>query len=610
MIGAATGRRGLGAGDAPGGRGHERDDTTNAELTLLLDGLVAAIAGSITPGEGLRDVHAGAATPADHYGQLAAALALAGDEASWASGRVALDTWLAADAARIGHLPFNRLLLHLLEHTLQTRGAGDDLRVLRAAIDRCPLASRYPSNNWALLAQCCRLIEAPPPHRARETARFCRLLERWTTPAGGFIDFPAPPRGRFATPIAYHHKALFLTALACRFDDDPALVRHAGRLLDWLVLCWDPAGYAGGLGRSNHAAFGDGCLLAALVLLGFDTPAPQGPVATLARRLALQRRPDGWLWPTPSGPATADASWDDYMHLSVYHAWTAAVVVAARTLCRTRPAAATASPEWRAGRDGCFEDPQAGLVCLRLPAGTALIATRGQPPQSFSRDEADFRYAGGLLLQLRDARGRACIPPPVRCSRARLLADPALAGWTPLFRVGDVLFALTDFDDVEREGRADGWAVTLRGHPVALTRPAARGAAANLLAALDWRMLDGRLGRHASLRRARCNVIEARLELLLSASLARVAVTLELRVGRSEDIEYLNPGGHALIGPVTSALPWREAELPSSLPGAIGRCLAPQRLGPGRHLWTLDAAFGSPHHVSLARHGADEPAAA
>jgi len=581
----------------------------NADLTQLLAGLTAAIARAVTPGKGLHDPHDATTTASDHYGQTAAALALAPDGTQWPAGRGALDAWLAVDARRIGHLPFNRLLLLLLEQVLSDHGAPDaDLQRVRRAIARCALERRYASNNWALLAQCCRLIEASPRSGAGESARFCAMLDKWTTGDGGFIDFPAAPGDRFSTPFAYHHKALFLTALACWFHDDPALVRHAGRLLGWLVHCWDPSGYAGGLGRSNHALFGDGCLVAALVLLGFDDAAPQSPVGALARRLDHQRRPDGLLWLTPAGAVSADASWDRYMHLSVYNAWTAAVVGAARHLReRKRRPAGLPSFDWNVARSGCFEDRQAGIACVRLPSGlNAVLATRGQAPQSFSRDEADFRYAGGVVVHLADSAGRVLIPPPVRCGRDRLVAEPALAGWTPVFRVGHDLFALTDFDDVRLDHSAAGVTVTLQGSPVALTRSTARNAAARALAALDWRLLRGRLGRNAGLRRARCGFIEARLRIVLRDAPPRLAVALELRVRGEAEVEYLNPAGHAVTGAGGDG-GWRHADLPSSIPHAVGRCLAPQRLGAGTHGWTLEAGFCAGRRVEVEiRRGADE----
>ena len=566
----------------------------NADLTRLLDGLVGTLARHIAPGEGLHDPHAARPTPPDHYGNTAAALALAAGDAYRPAGHEALLAWLATDDRHIGHLPFNHLLLRLLEHALSVQSApAADLQPVRRAIARCGLRKAYPSNNWSLLAQCCRLLDAPSGRKKREAARYCALLDKWTTRHGGFIDFPARPGRHFATPIAYHHKALFLTALAAWFHDDRDLVRHAHRLLDWLVHCWDPAGYAGGLGRSNHALFGDGCLIAALVLLGFDSDDESTPVTALVRRLTRQLRPDGFLWLTPSGPESGDASWDSYMHLSVYNAWAAAVIGAARLLRRERPPPAGLQPAgWNGARTGCFHDEQSGLLCLRTSAGaTAMLSTHGQPPQAFSRDEVDFRYAGGLVLHLSDGHYRTFIPPPVRTTRAHLLAHPELAGWVPVFRVGDALFALTDFTEVAVEDAEDGVSLVLRGNPTVLTRSAPTGLARRALAALDWRVFGGRLGRGASLRRARCESITARVRIDCHVAPPRLAVELEIDVAAGARVDYLNPAGHCTTRAESDSVDFEAPAVPASLPGAVGSCLPPQPLSPGAHAWKLATAL-------------------
>ena len=300
----------------------------NQDLDRLQADLVSALAAQIAPGQGLYDPHSRQTSPSDHYGQTAAALALAAhDAALWPAARDALSAWCAIDGANIGHLPFNRLLLRLLGQVATDVGIpACEVTPIKAAAARCTLRQHYPSNNWTLLAQTCRLVEATEHYRTDESVRFVSMIDRWTTSAGAFIDFPGRPGKHFSTPIAYHHKALFLAALAAWFHDDPALANRARRMLDWLVHCWDSAGYAGGYGRSNHALFGDSCLLGALILLGFDTDDTGSPISALARRLDQQRRPDGLLWLTPSGPETGDASWDAYMHLSVYNAWAAAVI--------------------------------------------------------------------------------------------------------------------------------------------------------------------------------------------------------------------------------------------------------------------------------------------
>lgn len=475
---------------------------TNAALQSLLTGLNDALKAHIRPDTGLFDPLDDAPSPPDHYGHVCAALALAcAGEEDWETGRLALRAWLTLAPDALGHQPFNRLALLLLREVLGTRGmATADAELIETGLRRCTLRRRYPSNNWSLLAQTCRLIEAPDRQKPRESRRLCELLERWTTPKGCFIDFPENPGTHFSTPLAYHHKALFLTALACWFHDDPDLARHARRLCDWLLHCWDPAGYAGGFGRSTHSLFGDGCLIAGLILLGIDE-ADEQPITALSQRIAQQRRSDGLLWLNPAGHDSGKASWDSYMHLSVYNAWAAAVVGTAlqlRNRCRKRPTPG----RWAADAIGWFHDDDAGLGCLRTEAGlTAVISTRGQPPQSYSRDEADFRYAGGVVVHLRHPEFGLTIAPPVRVSRKELRLHPTAAGWTPLFSSGAELFELSEFDRVSTKLENNELRITLDGKAVQVFRPAASSMWQRIRSAIDWRCLDGRLGRLAVLDR-------------------------------------------------------------------------------------------------------------
>ncbi|WP_068636891.1 hypothetical protein [Thauera butanivorans] len=582
----------------------------NAALDSLLNRLTAALGEQIRPGIGLFDPADDKPSPADHYGQLYAALALAcRSENDWAVGRKALQAWLALDAKRLGHLPFNRLALLLLRIVLAGRGlTASDEAMIEAGLARCRLRRRYPSNNWSLLAQTCRLIEAPAHRKALESRRLCKLLERWTTTKGGFIDFPAKPREHFSTPLAYHHKALYLTALACWFHDDAELAHHACRMLDWLVHCWDPAGYAGGFGRTTHGLFGDGCLIASLILMGSEDDVWQQPIAALCDRLEAQHRPDGLLWLTPAGPRSGTASWDGYMHLSVYNAWAAAIIAAARTLKdrRARPTP-LCDTRWTAARTGLFHDEEAGLAYLRTEDGlNALVSTRGQPPQAYSRNEADFRYAGGVLIHLRLRDGPPLAAPPVRTARKALTTSPVLAGWTPLLKVRDTIYAIDSFERVAISESAAMTTIALMGQPNELFRPTPGTPWQRALATLDWRILGGALGRKTALRRRKLERLTAHLEINFSRTGLAIAVNLDLDNGVLDDVVYLNPLGHTTGKALTEWITagpgeagehssiWIDSLPPSSLSELPARALAPQVLAQGRSTWMFQLKRGDP----------------
>ena len=578
----------------------------NPALDELQHSLVGALARHVDMSGTYRDAHTGRPSPSDHYGHCSVALALAClDDTDWSQAMRPVRTWCTFTDTQIGHLPFNRLLLNLLRQVANARDApADDRTLIGSGIARCTLGTRYPSNNWTLLAQTCRLIEADDTGLAHARDVFCSLVEKWTTPAGGFIDYPdGPKRGqRVATPIAYHHKAVFLATLAARLRPHPDILAHVRRMLDWLVHCWDPAGYAGGLGRSSHALFGDACLIGALVLLGRDDEDPYGPVNALVRRIERQQRDDGMLWLDPAGPEHGDAAWDSYMHLSVYNAWMAAVIGICRRLGPLPPETLSAHDiDWRAARTGRFMDDQAGLLCLRTDEGTTvLISTRGQLPQGFSRDEVELRYAGGVVFHLVDASGTPRVAAPRRIASRRLLEHPSLAGWTPVFHDRGRLYGLTDFEVIESRSAATGVGLVLSGYPVALTRPAESGLGRRLLGALDWRFLGGRLGRRSSQLRPALTSVSARLTLEVSLNPTLIETTLELDV--SSAVRYLNPFGHQLIGCRVRESDGAAPEtVATSLPDAHPICGTPLALQAGRHWFHTQATHdGERWRVTMA----------
>ncbi|NEX22624.1 hypothetical protein G3480_20330 [Thiorhodococcus mannitoliphagus] len=595
----------------------------------MLDSLNHALQANLRPGIGLRDPLQDSPTPPDHYGQLGAALALLILGGSYRDAwRLPIDVWLDLPKEQLGHLPFNRFLLLLIHDVLTSADARtEDCTPILHGLARCPMKQRYPSNNWTLLRQLCRLIEAGPATRQRRLKAFCAHIDRWTTPTGGFIDFPQHPGKVGATPMTYHFKALFLAVVAAWFVDDPALTPRIQRLLNWISLCWDDAGYIAGFGRSTHALFADGCLLAALILLGLggdkeQTGPAQPMVDRLMGRLQAQRRPDGFYWLNPAGPTAGTSGWDDYMRLSVYNAWFAAVVAWAlhRTRSRARPLCLLdicfldpadarnplAASENRPGSDGVvISDDSAGIIRVTSPVGLNLsVSSRGQPPQAFSRSSVEFRYAGGIPFHGRIG-DQLVIPPPSRVPLWRLLECPALAGWTPVFQIRDQVYGLTDFDDVEWSDSRTGVTITLSGSLMALARWPTGGVLNRMIGALDWRLCHGAWARQEALKRERVGSIRGTLA--LSVSIDRPALTMEWTIDNDtqEPVTYLNPAGHALVtdllpnlwemqslGHASGRLTVQRASRPdvmisgsleSAVPHASGYCLPSSRLRGGEN---------------------------
>jgi len=579
-------------------------------LAQLLADLLRGLARNLDRDGWLRDPLSGERTPSDHYAQTSAALAwlLNGEPAR---ARRLVEVWCAQPLEGSGHAPFNRLMLILARE--QARDQGLDWLepgCARRAWRQSRLARSYASNNWRLLAMLCRLIEAPSPAAHRRAVQdFSSHLARWTTSAGGFIDFPARPRAArpIATPSAYHHKAVFLTTLALwhggNADLRAPLAAQLVALLRWVRLNWDERhALAGGLGRSSHALFGDACLLAALRLLAASGVSEAARMlAPLSERLLGQQRPDGLLWLNPAGAESSPRQgWDSYMHLTVYNAWTAALLAwsgeAARDRQRTAPLAAArdafAGPTPSA-------DAQAGLVRLETGCGLRLwFASGEQAPQGFSRDAAELRYAGGHPVHA-SLGARLLCPPAVRLPLEDLLRHPALAGWTPLLLAGDRLYGLAVRERWPLDQNAAGLRLGGRAIAQALNRAPSAGLMPRLLSALDWRLCAGAWGRRQALARPSLAGVEARIEWRLAETRAQLGLRLHLVNRSRQTLVYLNPAGHAIIEP-PGACRWALLDaqglrrgrfdaraglaFPCALPGARVRALAPCRIEPGSAL--------------------------
>ena len=586
----------------PSGNAEPTPDTGEPRARLIRQArsLTTALAAQVHPGIGLWDPLAQRPTQADHYGQLSAALALRctrpHDDPLW---RVPFDAWLETDSHQLGHAPFNRLLLQLLRFVSPTGSACHP--DFHQGPERYRLARRYPSNNWALLAQACRLLEtASGPQQDREATTLATMLQRWMTSDGGFIDFPQEGnnRGLLSTPTAYHHKALFVCTLAFWHCPSPALADALKKLLRWVILCWDGDGYVGGFGRSTHSLFGDVCLLSALELLGLTNAnhngAPWGAlVKGVLNRWATQQRPDGLLHLTPSDEDNHQGrpdAWDNYMHLSVYNAWAGALLgwTLQAAKCALPGAETLQFPD-----TAVVHDSEAGLMRVEGGGGLrVLMSSRGQPPQAFSREEVELRYAGGQPYHVAIAGKGVTCPPAIRVSRRALFDNPTLAGWTPLFMVQGELFGLAQFDTVEIKQEDRATLVHLEGHPVSLLRMQPRTPWQRLRAGLEWRF-SGRLGRRSVMDRPLCRTLRGHIVFRISRQCAEIQQTVALNYLSSSEIHYLNPGGHALLSgqrpPKQAIYHAQDTErpaasefnctaLPASLTGAIGYSLPSMRL--------------------------------
>lgn len=531
-------------------------------------------------------------TPDDHYAQVFTALAL--QVRPWhGDWRRPLEAWASLPPARRGHEPFNRLGLLILQQRLQRSAApADDQHRVRRALEGCPLRRAYPSNNWTLLAATVRLLEAPTLRAERRRAhRLARLAEGWMTRAGGFVDFPAVPGHHPATPAAYHFKALLCLWLAACRVDDPRIHRLLARAMGWLGLVGTRAGYCGGLGRSNHALFGDACLLAVLQGVRWagekrgcgDAEHWRRLSEAIEERLDGQRREDGLFWLTPAGAEDVAGGWDRYMHLSVYNAWMAGLL---SVVANRDPMLTAGRPPGRGqvlgmgngeGGDSVWVDEQAGLVRVEGRDWSVGVSLHGQAVQGYSRSEGDLRASAGLPFHV-EVEGEAVLAPPARQSASQWRARPWQAGWLLLVASGEIVYGPLQFERAGWSRRAEGLAWWGEGVPRALWATGAGGGWARLRDAIDWRVLGGALQRRRGIKPAGLSGHRWRLEMDWHGPSRRLRARWTLFGCPGSAARLLNPGGWAILQPASPPA--------TPLSDVIGS--APSSLGP------LSAGAGGP----------------
>ena len=475
-----------------------------AELRTLARSVAEALGSCCTETGDVMDPVREGSTPPDHYTHTFTALALQrlGD-ARWS---LPLRYWRQQPVQQRGHAPFNRLALRLLEQGLKAGpDAGGDRSLVVHALEGARVRARYDSNNWTLLAAALDVVEAPSTAtRTPAVNRLLKLVDRWTTESGAFIDFPSTPRhGVGATPVTYHSKALFCVWLARRSHPDPRLDSAIGKLLSWLTLAVDShGGWCGGLGRSSHALFSDAALLVVVLdLLHSETLARSDHrlwlelAGALRERLVRQRRSDGLLWLTPACASGERGGWDGYMYLTVYNAWFAGLILSLlEDSCD--PLASDRSPFPALEKPD--EDTEAGLARVDGARLTVRVVTRGQPPQGYGMQLAECRYAGGLPWHV-SHRGRPLLPTAGRIAPRSLLQEPWRTGWSPLIQCQGQLYGAVMFERVVTDRQWAVLTIEASGAPAALTRPDPRGVG-RMLAAADWRLFGGRLRRRAALQ--------------------------------------------------------------------------------------------------------------
>lgn len=526
--------------------------SAGGDLAALVDASTTALAARVDARGVLSDVRG--PTPTDHYAStfLALALATRAGDGDLDLARSLVDAWHAGEPR--GHVPFNRLALALLSDVAPDLADASTWERWRAA---CPLRDDDPSNNWRLLSATCRVLEGG------DAEPFDRLLDRWTTPAGGFVDGPVDPGAvpvpggeahawRGSTPIAYHAKATLLAALVHRAAPSPERAARLASMRAWLAAFSD-AGVLGAFGRSTMALFGDACAHAVwLDAIAREEPDAADAAARLeasVARLEAARGDEGLLPLTPAGfPESLDGwdpgfdlnellGWDPYMHLSVYGSYHAGLVAWAleRGGTDTQVAPRLAQPT--------LHDEDAGLLALRSADGCALVATRGQPVQSYGVGVVDLRYAGCRVFHRRRGE-RLSTSSSARLPIGLVFGPRAAAGATPLFVSGPQVFGAVEARTAPCVAIDDGVALVVAAFvPQRLHHlPPARWSPGWWAENVDHVLAKGRGRRARALRAPTLDGVE-----LVSV------LAIDLRAGRTAQAWWIHARGATWLNPCASA---------------------------------------------------------
>lgn len=597
------------------------------KLDALHERLVSALTSQVTPSGHYLDAETGRETPPDHYGATFTALAVASRNPGSAYWPALVQRFGDIPAESKGHHPFNHLALALLRRLLPQSILVRNGDLVSTVDQSLPWGGSYNANNWRVLEIIAAMVGCSGRmERAAFLEELLAVNRQWTTESGGFIDYPREPGGgSVCTPLTYHAKFVLCNEIALRVDGCEELRGRAVDGLQWLLAFMDDSGICGGFGRSSHALFGYGSLLAALVCRLRD-PEGAGLHATCAeacRRirglLAAFQRPDGLFWLTPNPRSGAAGGWDSYMYLSVYNAWFAGMLGWALRH-EGEPACGEledtdSDVEGRRSpfaREAVFHDGQAGLLSVRGRDGLAAISTRGQPVQTDQTVCVDLRYGGMLPFHV-GWRQRPMVGPPVRVPALGLLRAPHRAGWSPVFSCGGSLYTVSWNPTLEHsETGAAALILATGGVTRAHVGRSRLSLSARAMRRLPW-CPQPRAGPEI-VAGAMCECA-----LWIDIGAGRITLAMLLHGAELPGVRFLNPCGHTWIdrGPrpacrqfVSESAGMREVEVSalrggpyaSSMKDSCSHALA-SVVWPGvTRMWVVDLRFdGEPTNASPLR---------
>jgi len=385
------------------------------------------------------DVVDDAPTPNDHYAQTFLAWASL-NLTRYKEAELALSAFFEQPQGWWGHADFNSFALANICIHPQFSALSKQIKVKVEDYLKNPLFKSAPgasvSNNWlamqsatlALLGQVRRRQDWQ--EKAKKT--IINYVLNWQLPDGLFVDSPIKPRtSKFATPLTYHVKICsMLIRYALLQNDQPAMTSALRGMKAFCGITFTN-GSAFQLGRTNMGLFGYACALDALGNLlerslgdfALFVETHQALIAQLER----MQEPNGYIALNPAGDIAQRPSWDEYMHLTVYNAYFAALATIRRVAWQKR------AYNKRVERLTISLLPSSGLVYAYSEETELLLSLSGQAVLGQGHLFCDNRYAGMNICHLTYKANTVIPPPPLDIESPNGPFKSTLLGFHPWF---------------------------------------------------------------------------------------------------------------------------------------------------------------------------------
>lgn len=433
--------------------------------------LVRSLADTLEDGW-LHDPRNGDPVGTDQYAQTCFAVAAlragaaTGDESLTRAGTKALRAYFEVPTEQRGHAEFNSFAVSQLY-----RDREDGKYELPISTDQLTRLINYQSgvrtqqgNNWLLLriATELELDSLGVQSSSMLLPLWLATARRWVQSDGTIVDQPRLPVAPSETPLTYHAKMTYLSALIARHHAEwEEIALRGARALYEACL---PGGESLYFGRSENTIFGYACVIGAISVLTELGHSDEwlAELADNTGKYVKSHFDSAEPTALPRYGSVKGESIDEYVSDIVYPAYASMIL----TNC-TLPERLSVNTS-----NGSLD--QMGLAVLSSPDSSVAVATQGQHKSTDGRP--DPRYAG-MVPHAYTYQDKPVIPGIPRCvwqSNSLPFLPTVLAGgaqyapltWNSVTKEADTVrgsgnfFALppsTDKDSYTDRNRIPGW---------------------------------------------------------------------------------------------------------------------------------------------------------